>query len=77
VAEARVQLGNPDEKESLLLEAVTRGLVRHSRQRKLIVVVNCSVCEITIVLEIIVVTICKKSLNAIINPNLIHWHSYT
>jgi hypothetical protein len=77
VAEARVQLGNPEKKEGMLLEDVTRGLVRQSRQRKLIVVVNYSMCEIAIVLELIVITICKKSLNAIINPNLVHWHSYT
>jgi hypothetical protein len=35
-------------------------------------VVNCRVCELAIVLELLVFTICKCSINPITNPNSIY-----
>jgi hypothetical protein len=40
-------------------------------------VVNCIVCELAIALQLLVVTICKCSINAITNPNPGCSHSYT
>jgi hypothetical protein len=39
-------------------------------------VVNCSVCELVTVLHLLVVTICKWSVNPITNPNPIYSNSY-
>jgi hypothetical protein len=46
-----------------------KGLVR--------AVVNCRVCELTIVLQLLVVTICKWSINPVTNPNPVYSHSTT
>jgi hypothetical protein len=41
------------------------------------VLVNCRACELAIALQLLVVAICKRSTNAITNPNLVYSHSYT
>jgi hypothetical protein len=38
---------------------------------------NCRVCELGIVLQLLVVTICKCSINPITNPNPVYSHLYT
>jgi hypothetical protein len=48
-----------------------------SRLRRLSTVVNCRLCELPIALELLVVTICKTSINPITNPNPVISHSYT
>jgi hypothetical protein len=40
-------------------------------------VVNCTVCESAIALELLVVTICKIVINPITNPDPVCIHSYT
>jgi hypothetical protein len=40
-------------------------------------VVNCRVCELAIALQLLVVTICKCSVNPITNPNPVYSHFIT
>jgi hypothetical protein len=76
VAESWGLFRNPEEKVQLLLDAVTRGLVKTQlTQKKGRVVVNCGVCEIVLGLESVVVMSYKKSLNPVANPNPISSHS--
>jgi hypothetical protein len=53
----------------MLLDAVTRGLVKTQLTQKECIVVNCGVCEIVLGLESIIVMSYKKSLNPVANPN--------
>jgi hypothetical protein len=48
VTESQGQFGNPEEGEHLLLEVITRGLVK----THLTTIVNCGVCEIVTALKL-------------------------
>jgi hypothetical protein len=53
----------------------TTGEDTADREDLVSAVVNCRVCELVIVLELLVVTICECSINPIINPNPVCSHS--
>jgi hypothetical protein len=40
-----------------------------------LVVAYCRMYELAIALQLLVVTICKRSINAIVNPNLVYSHT--
>jgi hypothetical protein len=61
---------------STALEAVTRQRLVKTQQTDC-AVVNCGVCELTIALQLLVITISKCSINPITNPNPAYSHSYT
>jgi hypothetical protein len=71
MAESPWLFGNLEERDNPSLEAVTRGLVktRLTEQTSVCAVVNCRVWEIPISLELIVVMICKCSINPVTNQN--------
>jgi hypothetical protein len=58
------------EGEYLLLDAITRGLVKAVHA-----VANCRVCEIAAALELIIATSCKCPINPINNPDLVYSYS--
>jgi hypothetical protein len=69
---------NTEAEEATTLEAVTRRKpVKIQHTEKTSNVENCRVCELAIVLQLIVVTICKLLINPIINQNPVYSHSYT
>jgi hypothetical protein len=40
-------------------------------------VMNCRVCELTLALQLFLITFCKRLINPITNPNPVYGHSYT
>jgi hypothetical protein len=70
---------NSEAEEATALEAVTRRQPLKIQQtvKTVRVVVNCRVCELATALYLLVVTICKCSINPITDPNPVYSHSIT
>jgi hypothetical protein len=68
---------NTEDEEATALEAVTRRQPVKIQQAEKTVraVVNCRVCELAIAPKLLVVAICKCSMNPVTNPQPVYSHS--
>jgi hypothetical protein len=76
--EQEVCVRRPPVCEDMSLGTGERPLVKTADWESLVhAVVNCKMCELAIALQLLVVTICKCSINTITNPNPVYSHSIT